>query len=292
MEQFIIKSAITKTNGDYYAKDAISASGLKRIKVSPAHYRFAEPMKETDAIRFGRAYHSMILTPELFLTEFFIMNDLAIYQSLIDKGYKSPRSTKEYKEWSFAEALKAETKTIIDGDQYQKMTEMREAFMKHPYARTLITNGEAEVGYGGKIETLAGEIEVKLRPDYIKDNIIVDLKTTEDASVNGFARSAANYDYHIQAAFYVNMMKQTRDIETFFFIAQEKDKPYAVNVFEASDQFISQGRYEYELLLYLYKYCIDNDKWPSYEIFQQNKYGVNQLDLPSYAIKPIEYFTH
>jgi len=143
--------------------------------------------------------------------------------------------------------------------------------------------------YAGEIETIAGTINVKLKPDIvIYDTAIIDLKTTSDSSVGGFARSAANFDYHIQAAFYLDLLKMT----SFFFVAQETKRPYAVNIFEASDQFISQGRYEYELLLSLYKYCIDNDKWPSYEVFNQSKYGVNQLDLPTYAIKPLEYFIH
>ena len=79
---------------------------------------------------------------------------------------------------------------------------------------------------------------------------------------------------------------------TFIFIAQEKVKPYAFNLFECTPQFVSQGRYEYELLLQLYKFCIDNDKWPGYQVFCQNRYGINDLNLPAWAIKDLTYYTY
>lgn len=294
MNEFIKSGVIQPTTAEYYSRNAISASGLKRLKVSPAHYRFADPMKETDAIRFGRAYHSYILTPGDFEREYYVLNDADIYAQLIAKGYKSPRSTKDYKEWAAAETTKAGSRTVLDTETHQKIMDMAGVLMSYPYARRLLQGGTAEIGYQGIIQTIAGEIEVKMKPDYIvKDKaVVVDLKTAADSSLSGFARAAANYDYHIQAAFYKDLLslKDEKDY-TFFFVAQETERPYAVNVFEASDQFINQGRYEYELLLSLYKYCLDNNKWPSYEIFNQNKFGVSQLDLPAYAIKPLEYYT-
>jgi exodeoxyribonuclease VIII len=295
MNEFIKSGVIQPTTAEYYSRNAISASGLKRLKVSPAHYRFGEPMKETDAIRFGRAYHCFVLQPGEFAREYYVMDDVEIYSELVAKGFKSPRSTKEYKEWAAAEGAKAGTRTTIDGEQYQKMTDMVKSLTSYPFAKKLISGGEAEIGYEGTIETIAGPINVKLKPDYVnKDKaVIVDLKTAADSSAAGFARAAASYDYHIQAAFYKDMMDlKDTTAYSFFFIAQETEPPYAVNVFEASDQFIGQGRYEVELLLSLYKYCTDNNKWPSYEVFNQNKYGVQQLDLPAYAIKPLDYFIH
>jgi exodeoxyribonuclease VIII len=252
-------------------------------------------MKETEAIRFGRAYHAFVLTPGEFQNEYFVMNDIEVYAQLINKGYKSPRMTKEYKEWAAAEGVKAGARTTIDGEQYQKMVDMSAVLTSYPFARKLLQGGVAEIGYAGTIETIAGEIEIKMKPDYVNNDkaVIVDLKTAADSSAAGFARAAASYDYHIQAAFYKDMM-QLKDATSysFFFVAQETEKPYAVNVFEASDQFINQGKYEYELLLSLYKYCLDNNRWPSYEVFNQNKYGIQQLDLPAYAIKPLDYYTH
>jgi hypothetical protein len=77
-----------------------------------------------------------------------------------------------------------------------------------------------------------------------------------------------------------------------FFHRPGKAPPYAFNIFQASPQFMSVGRYEYEILLMLYAYCLEADKWPGYQVFCQNKFGVNELSLPAWAVKELEYFTH
>jgi exodeoxyribonuclease VIII len=149
----------------------------------------------------------------------------------------------------------------------------------------------------GEIETEVGMIKVKFKPDHVNDNkkIIVDLKTTKDASKEGFPKVAGDLSYHIQAAFYSDMMEKIAGDDLsykFFFIAQEKKKPYAFNIFESSPQFISQGRFEYEMLLQLYKYCTENNTWPGYQVWCQNKYGILELRLPAWAIKDLAYYDH
>jgi hypothetical protein len=298
MERDFIKSAIiAKSPADYFGVDAISVSKMKKLKVSPAHYKEAEEVEETDAMRFGSAYHSFILEPDKFESDYYVWNDAAICEALIGDGYKSPRATKAYKEWEESEMRIIGEMKIIKKDEFERIKAMKDRLFSHPYAKMLLTNGEPEVGLSGTIQTTAGEINVKLKPDYIKSvkHIIVDLKTAADASLDGFTKAAADRDYHIQAAFYSDMlelMNGDNRAQTFVFIAQEKVKPYAFNLFECSPQFIGQGRYEYEMLLQLYKYCLDNDKWPGYQVFCPNRYGLLELNLPKWAIKSLDYYTY
>jgi hypothetical protein len=131
-------------------------------------------------------------------------------------------------------------------------------------------------------------------PDHNK-KFIVDLKTALDASVDGFTRMSADRDHHIQASFYADLLEKIAGdgrTYTFFFIAQEKKAPYAFNIFESSPQFIAQGRYEYEMLLQLYKYCTDNNTWPGYQVWCENRYGILELKLPPWAIKDLTYYDH
>ena len=285
------------TDADYHAKEFVSVSKLKKIKVSPAHYKEAEKVEPTDAMRFGSAYHCYILQPEIFEDKYYVFDDAVIYAVLIGEGFKSPRSTKDYKTWLAGETSMIGNREMVSKDDFERIKSMRDKLFSHPYAKMLITNCRTEVGYEGKIETLAGNIEIKFKPDIIKDTkrIIIDLKTAMDASIDGFTRAAADNDYHIQAAFYSDMMTlmegDNRDY-SFYFIAQEKKSPYAFNIFEAGPRFIAQGRYEYEMLLQLYKYCIDNNKWPGYQVFCSNKYGINELNLPAWAIKSLDYFIY
>lgn len=302
MESTFIKSVnmaeFTGLEAEYHAaKDHLSASAMKRLKISPLHYKEEAEQTETEALLFGSAYHCFILEPERFEKEYFIFDDSVICDILIGEGSKSPRATNRYKDWAAAQLMEIGDRQTISKADAEKLKAMKARLMKHHQVRMLLEGGRNEIGFTGEIETEAGAIKVKIKPDHLNDKkkIIVDLKTCIDASLDGFTRHAADLDYHIQAAFYADLMELiTGDNRPwdFFFIAQEKKAPYAFNIFEASPQFISQGRYEYEHLCGLYKQCLDNDKWPGYQVWCESRYGVLDLSLPPYSIKKLDYFNH
>ena len=293
-------SAFNGADNDYHnAKDFISASALKEYKKSPAHYWMMrnEKKEDTDALIFGGAYHCLVLQPELFEKDYFVFDDSTIYDVLIGEGYKSPRSTNQYKDWKEAEMCKANGKITLSAEDYGKMLRMKDVLMSHSYARKLLSGGLAEQGYMGEIEIESGKILAKIKPDYQKSNgkLIVDLKTCMDASVDGFTRHAADLNYHIQAAFYSDVLEKYYNDgmgRTFIFIAQEKTSPFLFNIYECSPDFINQGRYEYHQLLKLHKYCLDKDTFPGYQIFTASRYGIQELNLPNWANKELNFYKH
>lgn len=293
----VIESEEIKQNADNYykIKDYISASALKLIKKSPAHYIEAEPV-ETDAMIFGSAYHTFVLEPDKFEDRYYFMDDSAIYSTLIGEGSKSPRATKIYKDWVENQQRIANDKIILDASTMNILSGMRDRLLGNRFCASLLKNGEPEKSILCEIETSVGtNLKIKLRPDYLKADkkIIIDLKTTKDASKEEFPKSAANMDYHIQAALYCDIIEAlTGKEQSFFFIAQEKVKPFAFNLFECSPQFISQGRYEWELLAMLWQYCYENNTWPGYQVWNESPYGINQLSLPSWAIREVNYYIH
>ena len=302
MENFIkhIDFEICKDKNEVYhgadRKDYVSCSGLKKMKKSPLHFK-EEEQKETEAMTFGSAYHTFILEPELFEEEYLVFSDKEICDLLVGEGAKSPRATNKYKEWYEMEMRKANGKTTIDTATHNMLKSMSDRLMHHRYVNSLLSGGEAEMSVYCEIEIFTGQkIKVKIRPDYKKDGkrIITDLKTTAGASINDFPRHAADFDYHIQAALYADIMSAVEGKGmgwNFFFIAQEKTKPYAFNIFESGSQFMAQGRYEYEQLLMLYAFCVEEDKWPGYQVFTQNRFGVNELNLPAYMVREINWFS-
>lgn len=295
----IIDFDIRKDSNDEYhsKKEYISCSGLKQIKKSPLHFK-EEEKKETEAMTFGSAYHTFILEPELFEKEYHVFDDSTKCAELIAGGARSPRSTNNYKDWYECRMILINGKQIIDSATLKILTKMRERLLHHRYVKSLLSNGEAELSVYCEIEIMTGQrIKIKIRPDYKKDEkrIISDLKTTAGASVNDFPRHAADFDYHLQAALYSDIMEAIEGKGlgwSFFFIAQEKIIPYAFNIFESSPQFLAQGRYEYEQLLMLYAYCLENNTWPGYQVFTENRFGVNELSLPAYSIREINWFNH
>lgn len=277
-------------NEDYHAdKSYLSASGIKKIKKSPLHFK-EEIQSQTDAMVFGSAYHTYILEPEIFEKEIFVFDPLKRPEP--DKTFNSTLN----KEWK--NNIYLTNKYVIDVEQFNQIKAMKKRLYSHIYARNLLKKGVAEQSFFVEATTFEDlPINIKIRPDYIKENkrIVVDLKTTSDASELGFQKNAAQYDYHIQAALYADIMEQYKGDKmpwSFIFIAQEKTSPYAFGIYEASNQFISQGRYEYEQLIMLYQRCKDKDKWPGYQVFVENKFGIKELSLPPWAIREINWFNH
>lgn len=301
MENFIkkIDYEIKKdSNKEYHSKtEFISASGIKRLKQSPLHFIDYKP-EETEAMFFGSAYHTFILEPDQFKSEYFVFDETHIIDVLKGEGSQKPRGTNKYKEWYGEQMDLASGKIMIELPMFKLLEKMKARLLKHKYVKSLLSDGEAEMSVYCELELFTGQkVKVKIRPDYMKrkKHIISDLKTCVSASVNDFPRHAADYDYHIQAALYHDIMSAIEGKELglyFFFIAQEKSNPFAFNIFESSPQFIGQGRYEYEQLILLYLNCKENDRWPGYQVFTENKFGVNELSLPSYMVREISWYEH
>jgi hypothetical protein len=133
-----------------------------------------------------------------------------------------------------------------------------------PTARALV------VGEGYVLEqridwTCAGRA-FRSTPDAItRDGLIVDLKTSIDASIRGFQRRAWNFSYHAQLACYREAVRSTgRAVTGAVLIAVETSEPYAVTVHRLSDRVLSEGdrlwRSWFDRLLV----CEASDHWPGY----------------------------
>ena len=74
-------------------------------------------------------------------------------------------------------------------------------------------------------------------------SLIVDLKTTMDASPDAFARTAANFNYPLQAAYYVDGLQAAGiaspdAVTSFVFLVVEKTPPYGVAVYTLPEDAI------------------------------------------------------
>jgi len=149
---------------------------------------------------------------------------------------------------------------------------MARAVNRHPYAGELLAEGKAEQSFWW--DDLDTEMRCKCRPDWLRsDGVIVDLKTTTDASPQGFAKSIANFRYNVQAAHYLNGIKAHR----FVFIAVEKEAPYAVAVYELDDNALGEGARLAARDLRRIANCRQQQSWPGYSN------GLTTLSLPTWA---------
>ena len=163
---------------------------------------------------------------------------------------------------------------VLSEDAWNQLHAMRDAVMAHPAAYGVLTKGK---------------------------NVVVDLKTTDDASLEGFAKSIANWRYDVQHPYYLDGLKEAIrqgnctppvdgtaelsaywiDEETgvlcrcrpdfwrgnpnnFVFIAVEKKPPYAVGVYVLDSESVDAGRAVYRADLNTYAACQKSGEWPGY----------------------------
>ena len=223
--------------------------------------------EDTPSLSFGRAFHTATLEPELF-----------------DQTYtvapKIDRRTKDGKaRWAAFQAA-SDGKELLSDDDYQTLKQMASSVRNSP-AIDCITNGKSEVSIVWEDE--ATGLLCKMRIDYLhKDRgFLVDLKTTRDASPDGFSRAMFTYRYHQQAAFYMAGFKSITktDESLFLFVAIEKTAPYASAIYEVAGRTIQAGENAYKGALIAYKECIESGVWPSYQK------EVELIDMPAWALK-------
>ena len=264
------------SNADYRKREGVSASDLKKMVKSMAHYKYFKDHPEdsdTPAFQFGRAYHKLMLEPEDFDNEFIV-------------SPKFDRRTKEGKA-AYEQFLQdAAGKEVIDEETYQTLLEMQVALYNTPFVKLLI-KGEHEKSFFWTDDT---GVPCKARPDsfgQIKDQYIcVDLKTANDAETDQFMRDAIKFGYDIQAYHYCEGLKNAygKDFK-FIFVVQEKKPPFLTNVLEADELFMRSGKELRNALLAKYRNALESDTWEGY---MTENGGINSLSVPAWIRDSLE----
>lgn len=259
------------TNAEYHSHEAVSKSDLDLISRSPLHYmdRKQNPPTQTEAMLFGSVVHKLVLEPETFAAEYAV-------------APKCDRRTKEGKQvWqAFADSISDET--VISEELYAEAQNVANAVLNNPIAKKLLADGQAEQSFfWTDAET---GMECKCRPDYLIENkgLVIDLKTTENASPEKFVKSAYDYRYHVQAWWYTNGLKQCGiKVSNFVFIVVEKKPPYAVCVYAADDLMLRLGELEAMDNLRTFAECKKSGIWHGYE----KEPEIHSLSLPDWVIR-------
>ena len=158
----------------------------------------------------------------------------------------------------------------------------RDAISRHPVAAGLIRGGAAEGSYFA-IDPETGAL-IKCRADYRFDGgMVIDVKSTEDASQSGFGKSAQNYSYDVQAAWYCDIL--TAHYGTlpthFVFIAVEKTYPHAIGIYYVEPDVLAAGRVEARKRLDRIITWKTEGTWPDYGVEPK------PLVLPTWGRRPV-----
>lgn len=249
---------------DYFKANRINCSGLKLINQSPLHYKHSleQQREETQAMKIGSAVHCAVLESSEFEKRYIVMPDG------ID------RRTKEGK--ALCAEMEESGKIILSANDYKMIDGIAQSVKSHESASKLLGNGRPEMTVFTEIDG----VPAKCRIDWYRSNVIVDLKTTEDASLDGFQRSVAKYGYHSQSAWYLDCCESLNiPAQHFIFIAVEKTEPYAVGVYELDSASIEVGRTLNQRALDKYRQCLETNNWHGYPT------DIQTLSLPAWAMR-------
>ena len=203
------------SNEIYHSQSGVSSTAVKTVyKKSLAHWKGAK-RSQTSAFALGSAYHANCLEPE---------------RNLVVKGPKT-RSSKAFKEM---EENLEEDQILVTEVEYHVAKRMAEGTMNNPASRAALEHPDRmnEVAIFAKCPRTG--LLLKTKPDSMSNGTVYDLKSTIDASPQGFARECQKYAYDIQAAFYLYVCSLVDDLdpepEEFAFISCEKSAPYITHM--------------------------------------------------------------
>lgn len=260
------------TNEQYHEASAISRSQLMLIDKSPYHFWYevlsemSEKKEATPAMNIGSAFHTLLLEPELFEKEYCI-------------APKIDRRTKAGKEEYQSFLDKNTDKILLTDEQYNKALIMAEHVKQHEIVTTLLDEAQFEKSIFWTDQETG--LQFKTRPDIWSQKMVVDLKTTQDASPYKLQRSALEYGYYLQAGMAFEACKFIgKPFEMFVILACEKDAPFVPSVFMMDDTALQFGIDQFQKYKKKLKECLDSNKWPAYP--------VHELSVPAYAVKLID----
>jgi hypothetical protein len=222
---------------DYAADKDVNASALRAGRKSMLHMKAVidgVAKEPSPAMLLGSALHAAILEPANFGEMLRVAPD-------VDRRTKAGKE-----EYAAFVASLPKNAIVLTADDYNAVRDAQLA-VNASMLPNLMGAGESEVSVYWGEQCGDKVVGCKARLDWLghlagqpDQGIIIDIKTTRDASPGAFARSAAAYGYLHQAAWYMraaarlNATGQGPKIADYFMVAVEMEPPYAVGLYRLS----------------------------------------------------------
>lgn len=257
----------------YKAAPGINKSGLDNIAIAPAYYLWHKnhAQFDTQAFAVGHAFHTLILEPHRF------------EELYVPAPFKEFR-TNEAKAWRDEQV--AAGKTVLrtysadperSPSEWDLVHRMADALRQNEIAMTLLADIRPELSIfwmdKGTGRLCKGRIDAYSEAH----SLIIDIKTTKDATFSGFARAVHDHRYDVQDAFYTDgALAAGLKVQGFVFIAIMKEPPFLNACYTLPPDWRRMGRQRYRMDLDIYDQCKRTGEWPGLP-------PLRDLELPAYA---------
>lgn len=242
----------------YLMAHGISASLLKEFCRSPRHYQWALERKfhiSTAALDRGTRLHAAL-------------EDWEHFQSTHTIAPKLDRRTKEgrlaYQEWEAEQGARQ----VLSPEDWADVVGMRESLFAEPKIRAYLEDFTARREVTWRWRNPPTGLDCKCRTDLEAEDQswVLDYKTCQDASPEGFRRSIRLWSYDLSAVHYM----EGTECRRYGWIAVESKPPYACCLYWLNPFGRFQDVEDYrlrkleELNLYISQWG-EETPWPSYE---------------------------
>lgn len=254
------------SNEEYHSGPGVSASGLKLIGRSLAHYREYKHEETREQFR-GTAIHAAALEPDKFDAEY-----------IVAEGFER-RNEAGFKAWSAKQ-----DRLILMPDEYKNVIGMRDALHNHPVVGPLLAGAVTELScYANDPET---GVLCRCRFDMVAANgWILDLKKCQDARTDAVAGAISRYEYYLQNAFYMDVPTWAtgQPPAGFAFVFVEEKPPHGISVRVLHPDDVDRGRVQYRRALNKINRAATDDHWPCYPA------GIEIVELSPWKRKELDF---
>lgn len=258
--------------------DDVRRSPSRAHALYVAHTIEREPA--TAAMLLGSLTHLAVLDLPTYLDNFFVAPALA------PDGERWNRAKKDHKAAWQAVLDENAGKAEITADDNRLILAMRSAIGRNPFAARLLFDDAKPTEQA--IFWTDGDTGLQLKARFDKPTelgIIADLKTTDDVSPGGFARTAARFGYHRQAAHYCHGYKTVYGQPAeMLFVCVSKEPPHDVAVYQLDEAAIELGRAQIREAIDTVAECMFRRDWTA-----EHQKQITTLSLPKYAFYESEY---
>lgn len=251
---------------EYQECGHLNQSILKHMGVpAKAHYLENNPPERTPAMELGTAVHCYVLDH---------------YDKFDAKYFEYPDGIdKRTAEWK---AIVAKHPGKIPAGK--EVFQMGSNVMDEGRLNSLLLDKATKTEVTCLFRDNVNQLDLKARLDLYNETlgILGDLKTTRNASPEGFAAEIFKNGYHFQAAFYRRALRYfNKPVTDYILWAVENKPPYCAAAYRLLDEVLDLGDKQVEEYLKKYKECKDSGYWPAYSDL------IQPIGIPTWSFKTL-----
>lgn len=250
-----------------------SSSQLVRILQTPAHFQHhlqGSAEEESDLMRLGTAVHCALLEPKEFTNRYVLAPRKYNRTLKVDKA-----------EIAMLEAAYP-NKTLVSPAEAETLKRTVHGIRQHRMASSLLScTGESELSIFWN-DPLTG-LDLKVRIDRFAHfgigNMMVEVKTTDNASPRQFGKKIVEMDYDMRAVMYTDAIEKAYGIQAqIVWLVIERETGF-VTTYKPSLEMIRRGKRRYEEARLALAKAKALNQWPSY----QSGVAIEEIELPRWA---------